>query len=104
VGMGWNPNGTHWDSLGYFWKFARNPRSPLGFHWEGWLSDKYCNNPYIEDNLPLKSVLFDQLVLICMDKISSEEEAKDLLQVMIAIEIVWSWTDAECVLMFSTDD
>ena len=31
-----------WDPLGHFWKFARNPRSPLGIHWEGWLSDKYC--------------------------------------------------------------
>ena len=26
-----------WDPLGHFWKFARNPRSPLGIlgiHWE----------------------------------------------------------------------
>ena len=41
VGMGWEWGGNgvvhQWDPLGHFWKFARNPRSPLGIlgiHWE----------------------------------------------------------------------
>lgn len=51
------------------------------------------DDPYIERDLPLRyPVLFDQLVLICMDKISNEEDeedAQDLWQVMIAVDIVW---------------
>ena len=40
-------------------------------------------------HLPLRyPISFDQLVLICMDKISSEEEAEDLLQIMIAVDSV----------------
>ena len=39
-----------------------------------------------------------------MDKISDEEgeeQAQDWWQVMIAVDIVWFWTDAECVLTIS---
>jgi hypothetical protein len=69
------------------------------------LKEEQGDDPYIEDDPPLRyPVSFDQLVLICMDKISNEEDeedAQDLWQVMIAVDIVWSWTDVECVLTIS---